>query len=260
MSDQYREAVEFYDHFTQYAERPDIGFYVEESRRAGGPVLEIGCGTGRVLIPTARSGAIIAGLDASAAMLQRCREKLADEAAEVRARVALHEADMRAFDLGRTFALVTIPFRAFQHLLTIEDQLACLRCIHRHLVPGGRLIMDLFNPSLDLLANRPVNVEQKEGEPFALPDGRRVQRSFRIGAQDRFSQVNDVDLIFDVVGGAPPSRSVQAFRMRYLFRFEAEHLLARGGFVVEHLYADFDRAPYGSVYPGDLIFLAVKAS
>lgn len=260
MIDEYRDAAEFYDHFTLYAERPDIGFYVEEARRARGPVLEIGCGTGRVLIPSARAGVTITGLDFSESMLARCRETLAGEAGDVQSRVALHQGDMRDFSLGRSFALVTIPFRPFQHLLTADDQLACLRSIHRHLEPGGRLILDLFNPSLELLVNRPVGVEQVEGEPFVMPDGRRVQRSFAIRAQDRFNQLNDVELIFDVVGGGPPTRSIQSFRMRYLFRFEAEHLLARAGFTVEHLYAGFDRAPYGSTYPGDLVFVTRRAS
>lgn len=259
MIDEYREAAEFYDHFGVYATRQDVAFYVDEALAANGPVLEIGCGTGRVLIPTARAGVTITGLDASPAMLSVLRRKLAGEPAEVQSRVALHEGDMRDFDLDASFALVTIPFRPFQHLLTVDDQLSCLRCIHRHLTPGGRLILDLFNPSIDLLANRPTNVIQAEGEPFTMPDGRRVQRSFRIGAQDRFAQVNDVDLIYDVTTNGVTERHVQAFRMRYLFRFEAEHLLARAGFAVEHLYAGYDRSAYGTTYPGDLIFVSRRA-
>lgn len=261
MTDEYAEVAELYDYVVPYATREDVDFYVDEARAVNGPVLEIGCGTGRVLIPTARAGVAIVGLDGSTSMLDRCRTKLHAEPADVQARVDLHTGDMRAFDLGRTFALVTIPFRPFQHLLTVEDQLACLACIHRHLEQRGRLILDLFNPSLDYLANRPVGVIMPEGSPTTLPDGRQLERSFQILEQNRFTQVNRVELIYDVTHtDGRKERQVHSFGMRYLFRYEAEHLLARSGFVVEQLYAGYDRSPYGSTYPGDLVFIARKVS
>jgi hypothetical protein len=93
-----------------------------------------------------------------------------------------------------------------------------------------------------------------------MPDGRRVARSFRIVSADRFAQVNQVELIYDVTHtNGRHERAVHSFPMRYLFRFEAEHLLALAGFAVERLYADFDRSPFGSTYPGDLVFIARKA-
>src|SRR5262245_24227477 len=156
MTDEYAGAAEFYDYVVPYATRGDVEFFVEEARAANGPVLEIGCGTGRVLIPTARAGVSITGLDLSSSMLEQCRAKLATEPADVRARVELCQGDMTRFELGKKFALATLPFRPFQHLLTVDDQLACLTTIHRHLEPAGRVILDLFNPSLDFLVNRPV--------------------------------------------------------------------------------------------------------
>ena len=261
MNDDYAFVAELYDYVVPYATRGDVEFFVEESRAANGPVLEVGCGTGRVLIPTARAGIPIFGLDNSAAMLKRCRAKLEEEPAEVRARVELREGDMRDVTLGQRFALVTIPFRPFQHLLTVDDQLACLTSIHRHLEPGGRLILDLFNPSLDYLANRPIGEVLPEGPPVDLPDGRRLERHFCITAQDRFTQVNDIELIYDVTeSDGRKRRALHTFRMRYLFRYEAEHLLARAGFAVDQLYAGYDRSPYGSTYPGELIFVARKVS
>jgi len=261
MTDEYAEAAEFYDYVVPYATRADVEFYVHEALASRGPVLELGCGTGRVLIPIARAGVPITGLDGSPSMLTLCRTKLRAEPAGVQARVELHHGDMRSFELRRKFALVTIPFRPFQHLLTVDDQLACLACIHRHLENGGRLILDLFNPSIDYLANRPIGVEMPEGPPFTVPDGRQVERSFQIVSQDRFAQVNRVELIYDVRHtDGRKERQVHAFMMRHLFRYEAEHLLARSGFVVEQLYADYDRSPYGSTYPGELIFVARKVS
>jgi len=258
-NDEYEVVADLYDHVGAYRDRPDVGFLVEAAREAGSSVLEIGCGTGRVLIPTARAGIDIVGLDLSPSMLAECRRRLRDEPESVRARVELVQADMRRFDLGRTFTLATIPFRPFQHLVTVVDQLSCLESISRHLAPGGTLILDLFNPSLDALVNRPGGEEVEEGPEFTLPDGRRVTRHHRIASHDRLMQVNHVELIYDVVHpDGRIERLVHAFPMRYLFRFEAEHLLARAGFGIVQLYGGYDKSAYGTTYPGELIFVARK--
>ncbi len=168
---------------------------------------------------------------------------------------------MRSFDLGRTFNLITVPFRPFQHLLTVPDQRACLETLREHLADGGRLILDLFNPSLEALASRQEGQEFGEEPEFSTPDGRRVVRRHKIVAHDRFNQLNQVELIYYVTHpDGRAERLVHGFAMRYLFRFEAEHLLARCGLEVEHLYAGFDKSPYGSKYPGELVFVARKAS
>ena len=257
---EYAFIADLYDYVTPYRERPDVAFYVEAAVESGGPVLEVGCGTGRVLIPTARAGIEIVGLDLSQSMLEVCRASLSNEPAEVQVRARLVSGDMRAFELGQAFRLATIPFRPFQHLTTVEDQLACLACIRRHLVEEGRLILDLFNPWLQALTSDNVGEELGDEPEFSTPDGRRVVRRHRIVKRDLFNQINDSELIYYVTHpGGREERLVHAFPMRYLFRFEAEHLLARSGFEVEQVYADFEKNPYGSIYPGDLIFVARKA-
>jgi SAM-dependent methyltransferase len=257
--DEYASVADLYDAVTLYRDRPDVTFFVDAARAAGGPVLEVGCGTGRVLIPTARAGLEIVGLDLSARMLQVCRERVALEPEDVRSRIRLVQADMRSFGLARTFALVTMPFRPFQHLTTVEDQLSCLASIHRHLENGGRLVLDLFNPSLDALVQDNLGREVGEEPEFTTPDGRRVIRWHKIVSRDVFNQVNQVELVYYVTHpDGRTERLVHAFPMRYIFRHEAEHLLVRSGFEVEALYADYDRSPYGSKYPGDLIFVARK--
>jgi len=258
-SREYAPIADLYDHVVPYRTRPDVAFYVDAATASGGAVLEVGCGTGRVLIPSARAGVEMVGLDLSTDMLLVCRDRVSREPAAVRARTRLIQADMRAFDLGRTFALVTLPFRPFQHLTTVEDQLACLAAIHRHVAVGGRLILDLFNPSLEALVQPAVGREFGDEPEFSTPDGRRVVRRHRIVSRDYFNQINQVELLYYVRHpNGREERLVHAFAMRYLFRFEAEHLLARAGFAVESLYADYDRKPYGSTYPGDLIFVARK--
>jgi len=109
--------------------------------------------------------------------------------------------------------------------------------------------------------------EHGQGEEFApepefvSPDGRRVVRKSKIVARDYFNQIQHVELIYYITH--PDGRSerlVHAFPMRYIYRFEAEHLLVRCGFEVQELYADYDKNPYGSKYPGELVFVASKVS
>jgi SAM-dependent methyltransferase len=259
--DEYAYIADLYDHVLPYRDRPDVQFFVEAARDAGSPVLEVGCGTGRVLIPTARAGLGIVGLDLSPGMLAVCHQRLRDEAEEVQRRVQLVQADMREFALPGRFSLVTVPFRPFQHLMTVGDQLSCLASIRRHLVDDGVLILDVFNPSLDALVNRPVGVEFGDEPEFSMSDGRRIVRRHKMLAHDRFNQTNDFEFVYYVTyPDGREERFVQSFRLRYLFRFEMEHLLARAGFEVEHVYAGFDKSAYGSLYPGDLLFVARKTN
>jgi SAM-dependent methyltransferase len=238
-TEQYAATAEFYDYVVPYQTRQDVAFFVEAAQASGGPVLEVGCGTGRVLIPTARAGLAVYGLDLSPHMLDVCERRLAQESIEVQQRVQLDLADMRDFDLGQTFNLITIPFRPFQHLIEVEDQIACLRCIRRHLADDGRFILDLFNPSLPIMAREVTGEEQGDEPEFTMPDGRRELRRNRIVARDVFKQYHDVELIYIITHlDGRTERLVHAFPMRYLFRYEAEHLLARCGFAVEALYAE----------------------
>jgi SAM-dependent methyltransferase len=257
---EYASIAELYDYVVPYQKRADVRFFVEAAAQAGEPVLEVGCGTGRILIPTARAGVEITGLDLSPDMLAVCREHVKSEPKSVRSKIRLVEGDMRHFELGQTFNLITLPFRPFQHLTTVEDQLACLACIHTHLKAGGKLILDLFNPSLEALAGQKIGEEMSDEPEFSMPDGRRVIRRHKVAARDVFNQIIHTELIYYVSHpDGRKERLVQAFPMRYLFKFEAEHLLARSGFEVEQLYADYDKNPYGSKYPGELLFLARKS-
>ena len=256
----YRHAVaEFYDHVVQYRERRDVSFFVDMAKESGGPVLEMGCGTGRVLIPTARAGIEIVGLDLSSSMLKICRQHLKNEPPALRKLTHLSQGDMCTFDAGRIFNLVTIPFRPYQHLATVEDQMRCLINVHRHLPVGGRLVFDLFNPSLASLIADDLLEESKDGPPFTMNDGRIVQRYARTTSRDVFKQIIEVDLIYRI--RHPDSREeavTHSILMRYSFRYEVEHLLARCGFSVENVFADYDKSPFGSKYPGELIFVARK--
>ena len=150
MRDDYALDAELYDIVYQdYLE--DIAFYVQAAQQADGPCLELGCGTGRVLIPVAEAGVNVTGLDVSKPMLARARRKIASLSDNIRARVSVDEGDMRTFRTNSQFALIYIPFRAFLHLMQVSDQIVALRNIHRHLRPGGRLALNFFDPSLEYI-------------------------------------------------------------------------------------------------------------
>jgi SAM-dependent methyltransferase len=256
---EYEFVADFYDRVNEFRNEKDIPFFVDMAKQIGEPVLEIGCGSGRVLVPTARAGIEIVGLDLSNAMLAKCREKLSSEPVDVQNRVELLKADMRDFDLGRTFKLITTPFRPFQHLTTVKDQIKCLNAIRRHLDNDGRFILDIFNPSIPYLADETRKEESGEMPEFEMPDGRKVLLRSRVPQQDFANQVLDCEMIYYVTHpDCKKERLVHSFQMRYIFRFEAEHLFANCGFEIENLYGDFDKSPFGTKYPGELIFVTRK--
>jgi len=245
------ELPELYDHIPMYNSRGDVNFYLDLCREAG-EVLELGCGTGRVLVAAAQAGCAITGLDNSPRMLARCRAKVDQLPSLERDRTAVVHADMTNFQLARRFKLVIVPFRPIQHLTGTREQLSLLQCIHQHLQPGGRLVFDVFNPNLALLA-APVNGEEIEDTPeLTLPDGRRLRRSYRVLQKRYADQCTDCELIY-YVDNRP---IMQPLTMRYFFRFELEHLLARSGFEVIALYGGFDAEPFTND-SAEMIFTAV---
>jgi SAM-dependent methyltransferase len=237
-----------YDSVPLYAERSDVVFYVEEAKAAGGSVLELGCGTGRILLPIARAGRPIVGVDSSREMLARCRQKLAAEPAAVQGRVALHERDIHDFDLGTTHALIIAPFRVVQHLTTVDDQLRFLAAVARHLAPNGRLVFDVFNPRFDKLVGAD-GVEREDTPERRLPDGRTFRRTYRVANVRWVDQVSEAELIYYVDG----KRYVQAFEMRWYLPAELRHLLSRAGFRVREMFGDFGRGPLVDDAPEQIV-------
>ena len=255
-------ASDFYDHIVPFKNRRDIEFFVDAARSVKGEVLELGCGTGRVLIATARAGVRILGLEPSSAMLAICREKISKEPGDVQSRVIdLIEGDMRQFELNRKFDLITIPFHPFCYLLTLEDQVRCLTIINQHLHDGGRLVFDLYTPALKHLVEEKYSVEFWKEPEFTMPDGRKVVRRSRFLSRDLVTQMIVNEIVFDIVW--PDAREEHfsyTLTFRYFWRSEAEDLLKRCGFVIEHVFADYDKTAYGTKYPGELIFVARKKS
>lgn len=243
-----------YDSVPLYAARGDIAFYVEEGQNADGPILELGCGTGRILLPIARAGARITGIDGSREMLARCRTKLDGESGEVRSRVVLRQADLRKVDLLGSFALIIAPFRVFQHLTSIDDQLAALAAIARHLAPGGRLVLDVFNPSFQALVSAD-GTEHEDMPEQRFPDGRLIRRTARVRRVRWIDQVSEIELIYYVTsaGSGKIERNVFSFDMRWYLQAELQHLFARSGLRVHAVYGDFDRSPLRDDSPEQIV-------
>lgn len=137
----------FYDHQMASTDRGDAAFYAGLAQEVDGPVLELACGTGRIYLELLRAGADADGFDLSAGALDVLREKAADAGLEP----SVWRDDVADFSVEREYELVVCPFNAFQHLLTVDDQLAALRRVHDALAPGGRFVFDLFVPSFDVI-------------------------------------------------------------------------------------------------------------
>ena len=251
--------AEFYDIVYKDRRPKDIDFFIAYSKKAEGRTLELGCGTGRVLIPTAISGCKITGLDVSPYMLKRCRDKLGRQPKKVQERVRLVQGDMTSFQTGEMYQLVTIPFRPFQHLISVEEQRACLECIYRHLASDGLIILDIFHPNpLRLVPNTKYTTEIEDIPETELPDGRKLRRTNRATSFHRDQQYNDIEIIYYITHpNGKTQRLVQSFPMRYFYRYEMEHLLRLCGFGIVSLYGDFDKSEFSADSP-EMIFIAEK--
>ena len=232
----------FYDLF--YGERDDdVQMYRDFALAADGPILELGCGTGRVLIPLTREGYHVTGLELSAAMLATARTKVGTAGVEERA--TLLQGDMRDFELPTRFALAFIPINTFMHCYDTQQQLSCLRCIHRHLQSGGQLIVDVFHPDPQTLLESDGRLVS-EGTVLDPETGHTIHR-FYTRRLDLVTQIQNITFILDETDltGAV-RRTLFPFRMRFVYRYEMELLLHTAGFSLETVYGSYDLEPFDS--------------
>jgi SAM-dependent methyltransferase len=235
MSEPYPEVVaRFYDVvYAQVRSGADHAFYLRHMQAARGPVLELGAGTGRLLRAALRQGVDAWGIDLSPAMVARCEAELAP-AERARVRVA----DAVRLDLDRRFALIVAPFRVLSHVFEVADQLRLLERVSAHLAPGGRFVFDLYVPNLRLLLDGLPEQCDFDGEHAP---GRRLRRLVASDPADLARQTNRVRMTFlwDEADGCA-RREVWDFDMRFYFRHELEHLLARSPLRLEALRGDFE--------------------
>jgi ubiquinone/menaquinone biosynthesis C-methylase UbiE len=235
--DPYEGWADVYDVWTSTTD--DVGFYTELAREAGGPVVELGVGNGRVAIPVALADVEVIGVDVSVSMLSIGRKRAAE--AGVAHLITWISDDMRTFALDEPVQLVMFPARGFLHLLTAQDQLAALARAREALAPGGRVVLDAFLPRPEIMAAR-EGIRTHKGS-WASDDGRRCELD-EILTYDAATQRVYMRGIVDELEGdrVVKTRELQT-ELRWIGRYEMEHLLARAGFVVEALYGWFDRRP-----------------
>ncbi len=216
----------------------DVSLYIDYVKSTGDPVLECACGTGRVLIPLARSGLRVIGIDVSDEMLGTARAKIEKESLEVQRRIRLEKTDMRDFKLKERFGLCIIPAASLIQLQTVEDQRQTLRTILSHLRQGGCLILDSFNPDL----TRPQGLLRLERLKSV---GRGVLMQFTVQYFDVPKHHTFGWVLYDFV---KPDGSVRRefvpFRYRYFFAEEIQQLLREVGYRVESVFGDFEKTPF----------------
>jgi len=201
----------------------DVPFYVDEARRVSpGPVVELGVGTGRIAVPIAVEGIRVIGVDSSAGMLEVARERA--ESAGVADLVELRLGDLRAPPVTERVELVICPFRSYLHLRTDEERLRALRAARDLLVPGGRLVFDVFTPGADDIAETDGRWLEREPEIFERADWDTEARTLTLSVR------------------GPTGQATLA--LAWLSTDEWRALLERAGFEVEALYGWFDRRPF----------------
>jgi SAM-dependent methyltransferase len=198
----YSTSAKYYDDaYAAKTDLTDLPFYVDLAKKAAGPVLEIGCGTGRVLLPIARQGIQIYGVDNSLPMLNVLKKHLTHESRAVRQNVRLHRADMRHFRLNRKFPLVIMPFRPLQHMRTVDDQVRALASAAFHLKSDGIFAFDVFFPKFETIPGG-IGEENPDLEWRNSSDPARVvRRYFRKESVDKINQVFTATFFFRTFQG-----------------------------------------------------------
>ena len=221
----------------------DLPLYQGYAEQTGGPLLELGCGTGRLLLPMARAGFDVTGVDASLAMLERARDRLAG--AELAGRVTLVRDDFRSLDQlkGGRYRLAFCAINSFLHLPDQAAQLAALRAVRRRLDPGSLLILDVFHPRPDLLATYDTRlVHEATFRDMATEE--RVDK-FASRVLDLTTQTIHTTFLYDRLhADGRVTRLAAPFAMRYIHRYELALLLEMAGFQVEELLGDYDLTPF----------------
>jgi len=224
---------DLYDLTTPVSFRGDLEFYRRKAKESGGPVLELGAGTGRITIAIARDGVAIHALDANQAMLGQLRRKSRLESPAVQARIGVVEGDMRTFELPERFALVISPFRAFLHNLTEGDRLACLARVRHHLWPGGRFAFNVFYPTLEYMSHHTGAFAGtwRWVATFPRPDGGWIDRS-DANRYDPVRQLVRSQLRYDDFGadGILRRTFVHRLELAYLYPPDLRRLLEDAGF------------------------------
>ncbi len=235
----YTPFAELYDLFYNDFQE-DVEMYRGFAERTGGPILEVGSGTGRVALALAQEGHRVVGLEIADAMRAVAQDKA--NWAQLADRAEFVIGDMRRFKIDQHFGLMIVPLNAFLHNLTLDDQLATLACFKKHLRPGGLLVIDCFNPdpayAADdgrLIVQRSV-IDRETGQPALLLLSR---------STDWAQQRQEITYLIDRPNqNGTVQRAVLHASFRFIFRNEMQLLLKLGGFELKEIYGSYDLEPF----------------
>ena len=227
----YDAIAELYDPWSRSVTE-DVPFYVAEARKAGGPVIELGVGTGRIAVPTAAAGIRVIGVDSSAGMLEVCRRHAED--AGVAELLDLRLGDLAAPPVRERVRLVTCPFRSYLHLQDEDARVAALAAARELLVPGGRLIFDVFAPKRDDIEETHGRWIEREPGIFERADWDESEQTLTLSVRGREGE--------------------STMRLAWISAREWRRTLKKGGFEVDHSYGWFGYRPYRG--EEDMVFVA----
>jgi SAM-dependent methyltransferase len=243
-----------YDQYNHGRHEQELAFYRRELAECTGPVLEVACGTGMILLPLLERGLDIFGFDLSEQMIEVLFAKAMREGyTDIKKRVT--KQNMVDFRYNLQFESIFIPARSFLHLTTQDEQIACLRNIHRHLRDDGYLMLNFFTPSLQALLDKTRgNPAFKEFATYRHPEtGSEIKVSF-CQVNNLTEQVQHITWRFEVAGETQDSPMF----VRWVYRQEFELLARLSGFRVAALYSGFDREPYKG--DGEMVWVLRKES
>ncbi len=254
----YRVIAPFYDE--DYAGLiGGVEFYRQLAVECGGPVLEMGCGTGRMLLPLARAGITVCGMDASLAMLEQLCATLRAETAEVRERMTIIQGDIRSTDAGQRFPLVIAAGNVLHSFIDRADQRAWLANARRHLAPGGAFCFDVFQFDYTRLLIPPdqwnVQVDRVDES-----SGKRTQRLYRVEHEPEFQRFRVYfRWLTEDADGAILSEDSASVMQRWFTRGELELLFEIEGFAITDYWGGFEREPFGKGSTEQIIRAVARA-
>lgn len=224
--------AQFYDTiYTKLRDDKDKNYFLKKIKQTSGPVLEIGAGTGRIFISALKQGADIYAVDISQSMINILKSKLA---AKYHNRLFIQDAC--TLNMNKKFDLIIAPFRVFSHFIKIADQLKALNAIAKHLNTGGHFIFDVFRPHLGIIAKGIKHKIDFEGEYM---EGKKLKRIVSV-KPDVLNQINHVTMQFIWQEDNVTKNKDWYFPMRYYFRYELEHLIARSSLNLINILGDYD--------------------
>jgi SAM-dependent methyltransferase len=248
MTDAYDSNTRFYDTISRFYDAEnlemtdDLNLYSTLAEQYGGPILDVGSGTGRVMIHLAQEGYDCVGVDSSPEMLARGEQKVSGLPA-IAARTRFVYGDIASYEGDEPFRMILLPYHTFMHFQSQELQLAVLRQLAHNLAEGGVIIFDLPNAG-EAFATQDEHAISLE-RTFTHPDTGHVVMQQSVSTIDRVTQVLEITWIYDEIDETGlVHRTIAPLTLRYVFFNELVLLLKLNGLAVLNVYGDYEFGPF----------------